>query len=367
MLGRNPPKTRVPEGRRAPSPLPDQEPQIFPSPGGTTQTLAQHVVLGNNPLNTRVPEGRRTPPPLADQEPQIFLSPVGTTQTLAQHVVLGNNPLNTRVPEGRRTPPPLSTLQPTTLQYICAGHHAINRNHRRRYRRKAPRSRPRSRRLGLRRDRRRHHDRHRHFSQARRNGPRRPLRFRSVRRMDCRRDPLALWRALLRRARRNDSRSRRRVCLPAPRLRSRLGISFRLDALYCRPSLIDVFHRRRLGALPRVSLARRCHADLHVTHRAPRTHRLAQALRLRFHLGATAGRALAGHHDRRELSRCATRRSSPGLSHRHQNHFRGHRDWRRLFCALILATHHGSHLAGLVGRRRIQRVSRRASRGAVGL
>jgi len=71
-------------------------------------------------------------------------------------------------------------------------------------------------------------------------------------------------------------------------------------------------------------------SDLYVTHRDPGAHRLAEALRIRFYLGATPRRALARHHDRRKLSRRA-----PGGAVQvfltATKSFRRHRDWRRIF------------------------------------
>ena len=71
-----------------------------------------------------------------------------------------------------------------------------------------------------------------------------------------------------------------------------------------------------------------------------------RALRFCFHLGAATGGAVARLHDRRELSRRASRWSGTGFSHRHKNHVGGHRHRRGVFFARRRAARCRSLLAG---------------------
>ncbi len=230
-----------------------------------------------------------------------------------------------------------------------------------------PRTNPRPRRLGLRRHRRRHHDRHRHLPQARRNGPRRPHRQRRLRRVDRRRNPLPLWRVVFRRTGRRHPRSRRRVRLPSTRLRSSLGLSFRLDAFHRGPPQFPLVHRRRPDAFPKFSDSSRRRPNLYIAHRHSRPHDMDQALRFRLHLGATASRSLDRRHDRHKLSRRPPRRRRPGFSDRHQNYVRSDCDWCRVFFARRSAQHSRSDVARRAERQRPKRISSRTSRRSLGL
>ena len=169
-----------------------------------------------------------------------------------------------------------------------------------------------------------------------------------LRRVDCRRDSFPLRRAFVRRTGRRHPRSRRRVRLPPPRLRPRLGFSLRLDAFHRRPPQFPLVHRRGPDALSEFSSPSRRRPHFHAAHRHSRPDRLDQALRFRLHLGAASRRPLDRRHDRHQLPRRPPGRRRPGFSHRHQNHVRCDCDWRSVLRAFRTAPRPRSHLADML-------------------
>src|SRR5271170_1469820 len=93
-----------------------------------------------------------------------------------------------------------------------------------------------------------------------------------------------------------------------------MGISVWLDALDCRAAVVVVIHRGGLGAFSGISLAGNRHADFHAAHRDSRADELAEAVRLRFYLGAANRGLMASGDDWRELSWRAAGRGGAGIS-----------------------------------------------------
>ncbi len=100
----------------------------------------------------------------------------------------------------------------------------------------------------------RHDDWNRNFSEAGRDGARRSIRFRRVCGVDCGRSAVAVWCAGIRGIGRDDSGSRRRIRIFAPRIRSAVGIFVWLDALDRRPAVVFVVDWRRACAILGISV-----------------------------------------------------------------------------------------------------------------
>src|ERR1700733_2425237 len=110
-----------------------------------------------------------------------------------------------------------------------------------------------------------------------------------------------------------------------------MRISVWLDAFDRGAAVIVVFHRGGLGAFSGISLAGNRYADFHAAHRDSWADELAEAVRLRFYLGAADCSALALGDDWRELSWRAAGRGGAGISDGDQDRIGGHRDRRGIF------------------------------------
>ena len=96
----------------------------------------------------------------------------------------------------------------------------------------------------------------------------------------------------------------------ATRLRPRLGVPLRMDALHCRASSLDGIHRCRAASIPGIPDSGSCRAPVHGSF--PLADSCGASFRICIHMGAAAGRGRSHRDDVHQLSGRALGRSGSG-------------------------------------------------------
>ena len=219
--------------------------------------------------------------------------------------------------------------------------------------------------MGRRCDRHRDDDRYRNFSEAGGDGPRSWLDCGRLRGMDRRWRTVDVRRAQFRRTRSGNTGSRRRVRLPAPRIRSRVGISIRMDAFNRRPPVIRRIDRRRIDAICWFFVSSYRCADLYTP--LALAFFLEPSFRVCVYLGAAACRSRAYPADFHQLSWRAPGWTSPDRTDDYQDHFGCGNHRLRVLSLARTCGEFSAHLANLAILDHNHRFSRGSRRGAMGV